>query len=750
MQPLRKTLTALSPAILLLSVLCGIISAQSGLTTIQDTLFDADGARYNGTLYIQWSTFDTTNPGTIVQQSKTVQVTNGNLLVQLAANNTATPPANLYSVLYQSDGDQQYSETWSVPFSATPLKVTQVRIGAGSGGGSSGGLTGGGATTESGITNLVSDLNARPIKGPGFGTNAVAVVDQNGQIETVVGNAGDCVFVDGTTGPCSSVVLPTFVTAEVPGGTIDGNNTVFTLANAPSGTSLLLFRNGLLLQPGGDYSLSGATVQFAATATPQPQDALAAAYRLDSGGGSSGTGNGGTSSGTGSAGLNGCGAAGASTRSAAYQIQTSDNGLLLIQTANAGFTLPSAIPAPGWCVVLLDTNAANIVVGNSGLAINGVIANYTLASANGVSVISDGFGYWIAGANGAPGPTGPTGATGATGSAGPTGAVGATGSGAGANNCSTSGAVAYYASTGAVVSCVTGVAIDSSGNLVSTSGFKSGSSSGNSGYTQWNGATSGGAGIGAAAIAGSPILYLMPATAGTAGQVLQDTGVATCPALPSGAPSICHQMAWAPPVGSVIPSSATGASQTATLPTTGWTIFNGAVFNDFALNFLQIGAPAPASGADLRGITRPISVPYTLYTALDCTQAIGTKNSLLCGVYLSDGTKFEGLTMDVENDTVTAQDIRLETWANATSFSAVLDGPTADTATSTWAAKITNDSTHRTFYYWSNGAWVQYYQENSGTFLTETAAGIGALDSDTPTTVPAAIGNARLLYWSVQ
>ena len=545
MRSLRKTLTALSPAIILVSVLCGIISAQSGLTTIQDTLFDADGARYNGTLFIQWSTFDTTNPGTIIQQSKTVQVTNGNLLVQLAANNTATPPANIYSVLYQSDGDQQYSETWSVPLSPTPLKVSQVRIGTGSGGGSSSGLTGGGATTESQVTNLVSDLNARPIKGPGFGTNAVAMVDQNGQLETVVGGAGDCVFADGSTGPCSSVVLPTFVTAEVPGGTLDGNNTTFTLANAPSGTSLLLFRNGLLLQPGTDYSLSGSTIQFAVTATPQPQDLLAAAYRLDSGAGSSGAGTGGSSVGSGGTGVNGCGAVGASTKNAAYQIQTSDNGLLLIQTANAGFTLPSTIPSPGWCVVLLDTNAANIAIGNSGLAIDGAAANYTLDSANAVSVISDGFQYWVTGANGATGPAGPAGANGATGPPGPTGAAGPPGSGAGANNCSTAAAVAYYASTGTVVSCVPGMTIDSNGNLVSTSGYKSGSSSGNSGYTQWNGAASGGAGIGAAATAGTPVLYLMPTTAGTAGQSLQDTGVATCPALPTGAPSTCHQMAWA-------------------------------------------------------------------------------------------------------------------------------------------------------------------------------------------------------------
>src|SRR5580693_5054745 len=106
MRSLRKILTALSPAMILVSVLCGIILGQSALTTIQDTLFDADGARYNGTLTIQWSTFDATNPGTIIQQRKTVQVANGNLLVQLTANNTAAPPANTYSVLYQSDGDQ--------------------------------------------------------------------------------------------------------------------------------------------------------------------------------------------------------------------------------------------------------------------------------------------------------------------------------------------------------------------------------------------------------------------------------------------------------------------------------------------------------------------------------------------------------------------------------------------------------------------------------------------------------------------
>ena len=423
MRPLRKTLKALSPAVLLVPMLCGIILGQNALTTIQDTLFDADGARYNGSLTIQWSTFDTSNPGTIVQQSKTVQVVNGNLLVQLAPNNTATPPANIYAVRFQSDGDQQYTETWTVPPATSPLTVAQVRTGTVSSA-TAAGLTGGGGTvTESSVTNLVSDLNARPITGPGYGVNGVAVVDQNGQLETAVGNLGDCVFVDGTTGPCSTpVVLPTFVTGETPAGAVNGANATFTLANPPSGSSLLLFRNGLLLQSGIDYSLSGPTIQFAATAVPQPQDALVAAYRQDNGS----SGGGGSAGSSGASAVNGCGAAGTSTESAAYQVQSSDNGFVLIQSANASLTLP-AVQSPGWCVVLLNTNASAITVANNGLAVNGVTAAYTLQPANAVTVISDGFGYWISGANGAVGPVGPTGPAGPVGAAGTNGTPGATG-----------------------------------------------------------------------------------------------------------------------------------------------------------------------------------------------------------------------------------------------------------------------------------------------------------------------------------
>jgi hypothetical protein len=274
---------------LALAALCGIAfpgtgQAQTGLTTIQDTLFKADGTRFNGTLTIQWSTFDAVNIGTIVQQSKNVQVVNGNLYVQLVPNAGEPAPANVYTVHYQSDGNQQFTELWTVPVSTQPLTVSAVRTGTvsvttgGSTSGTSGNSGSSSAIPESSVTGLVADLSQRPTKGAAYGTNGVAVVDNNGILQTAAGQVGDCVLVDGTTGPCGA---PTYSDAETPGGIVDGSNNTFTLANTPLGTSLMMFRNGLYMTVGSDYNLTGSTVQFVAGAVPQPGDTLTASYRVD-------------------------------------------------------------------------------------------------------------------------------------------------------------------------------------------------------------------------------------------------------------------------------------------------------------------------------------------------------------------------------------------------------------------------------------------------------------------------------------
>ena len=259
------------------TVLCAPGWSQTGLTTIQDTLFTADGTRFNGTLTIQWSTFDVSNGNTIVQQRKTVPVVNGNLLVTLTPNATATPPANYYTVSYQSDGNQQFTETWTVPASSTPLTVRQVRTG---------GVLNTSNTTsaspntslpiqESDVTGLVSDLAVRTTKGAAFGSNAVAIVDNNGVLETAVGQVGDCVMVDGTTGPCGA---PTFVDAETPAGTRGwrkrqpSRSPIRPAARSPR----RCYRNGLYQTIGFDYSAYRLDYRHfaAAGAIPQPGDTL--------------------------------------------------------------------------------------------------------------------------------------------------------------------------------------------------------------------------------------------------------------------------------------------------------------------------------------------------------------------------------------------------------------------------------------------------------------------------------------------
>jgi len=69
-------------------------------------------------------------------------------------------------------------------------------------------------------------------------------------------NSGEILYNDGTT-----VVGHSFVIRETPSGTINGVNTIFTLANTPSTNTEQLFLNGVLQEPGGeDYTISGDTI----------------------------------------------------------------------------------------------------------------------------------------------------------------------------------------------------------------------------------------------------------------------------------------------------------------------------------------------------------------------------------------------------------------------------------------------------------------------------------------------------------
>ena len=261
---------------LFLAAVCLVMPSLAAppLTTIQDVLYKADGTRFNGTLTISWSSFEAIDHSMIEQQSTTVTVVNGNLQVQLVPTTSATP-ATYYTVVYNSDGRVQFQETWAVPSSVQPLRVRDVRV-----------ATAVGADTvtttvqEGDVVGLISDLGARPLKGPGYAAGRVAFVNSSGSMETVTGAPTDCVRVDGTSGPCGGTP-PGFVDGDTPGGLVDGANTTFTLSGEPNpAASLTVYRNGMLQKPGQDFTLSGNQIQFVTAAAPQPGDTLAANYRL--------------------------------------------------------------------------------------------------------------------------------------------------------------------------------------------------------------------------------------------------------------------------------------------------------------------------------------------------------------------------------------------------------------------------------------------------------------------------------------
>ena len=248
------------------------------LTTIQDMLYIADGTPFNGYLLINWNSFEASDSSNIATQSLAAPIVNGVVLVQLVPNTSGSS----YTVQYSSGGDIQFHETWVVPASATPLHLGDVRSASGSS--TPEGTTPPPADTaqvqESDVVNLVADLAARPVKGPGFAPSTAAYLDANGMLAAVAGDAGDCVHVDGTSGSCGTAG-PGFVDGETPAGLVNGSNMVFTLANTPNpATSLAVYRNGLLQAATSDYSLSGNTITFASRSTPQAGDILTASYRL--------------------------------------------------------------------------------------------------------------------------------------------------------------------------------------------------------------------------------------------------------------------------------------------------------------------------------------------------------------------------------------------------------------------------------------------------------------------------------------
>jgi len=127
-----------------------------------------------------------------------------------------------------------------------------------------------------------------------------------------------------------------------------------------------------------------------------------------------------------------------------------------------------------------------------------------------------------------------------------------------------------------------------------------------SGSVQMNGFTSGGVTVAVADVAGTAIVYVLPSTNGTAGQVLSDSGATTCPTLPAGYPTTCHLLQWIASGGSGFGVQVNGT------PLTGLTTLNFVAGSNISLvptgsgtYTLTVSSTGTATGGASNGYSAP-------------------------------------------------------------------------------------------------------------------------------------------------
>jgi hypothetical protein len=81
------------------------------LTTIQDTLYRADGTLYSGYVQVEWKSFEASDNTLVPAQSLSLRVYQGLFRTKLVPTTTASAGA-IYSVRYVSDGRLQGLEYW--------------------------------------------------------------------------------------------------------------------------------------------------------------------------------------------------------------------------------------------------------------------------------------------------------------------------------------------------------------------------------------------------------------------------------------------------------------------------------------------------------------------------------------------------------------------------------------------------------------------------------------------------------------
>lgn len=249
--------------------------AQTTLTQIQDTVYNTDGSLFNGTLLVTWTGTGGSSASIPNPSNASVTIYNGALSLRLVPSTTSPGSAPYTAVFTSSSGLVTWTETWEVPPATTPLNLSEVNV--------SSSTSAGTQITISQVVGLTSDLNAINGSLASLTSTANGI---NSAVTTLTASLASLTTLVNGLAAGGGTTNVAFVDAEAPSGTVNGSNTVFTLANTPvSATALDVYVNGLLLSNGVDYSLSGKTLTFGITSIPQSGDTLRVYYRMASSGG---------------------------------------------------------------------------------------------------------------------------------------------------------------------------------------------------------------------------------------------------------------------------------------------------------------------------------------------------------------------------------------------------------------------------------------------------------------------------------
>ena len=97
--------------------------AAPALTPIQDTVTNADGSRFTGTIRVSWDSFTATDGSNVPAGARLVTVISGLLRLSLT-------PYNGYTADYQSMRGVTSREYWGVENSGTPKRLSDLRSAA--------------------------------------------------------------------------------------------------------------------------------------------------------------------------------------------------------------------------------------------------------------------------------------------------------------------------------------------------------------------------------------------------------------------------------------------------------------------------------------------------------------------------------------------------------------------------------------------------------------------------------------------